>query len=935
MDNVSAISDISSAGSSPSADITHRRSSRRTSFLYSHRSPSASPPQREPDRPFSLQNRRLQLRNAGFRGPIIPTRRISPQFAGWRSVSGESQHEENKENNSVEVDSSIRGTVNPSQRRRTSILQEITNSTQRRHHPRSSRPLVTTLFQDEPHSPIPDVDDSISPPPIKLAKHLGPPLELDDCGEVDATMRASDPLSSWRSPFNSIERSSKKRDRAKRMSSFETARYIDHLENQLTASFDRVNTTESSVSNSQGSKLRALSAEQRILKQELAEWERKFEARIKEEIGNMLEKESQLRARIRNLEREMEVKDNRIREQEWEIEMSTQRLRNLEAVKSTNRSLERRVDVLTELLAQSPSRSDADPMPHRPFDGTPPNLDGVHRTPRPKSMFSIIPLSPVRRPLFQPLAVPEMDISSGSAAQLSSPLDASSILLAEGEENAEESKPNPEVMSLDSGLGDSCSSPSTRALGSQRSSLMSHISMGSSILGTSLPLSPELTTRASNRHRRMRRFPSGSVSLKPLILPAASGALSPQHSYSVPHTAVGGPTEDAMYLTADYTPEKQRAYSSASWTQEDALLALEGGVNQFQSFEEAINVYNQTMEASDRPMDHPSNDHAHPGEVLSDIIADNGPDSTFRTFAQEVEAQIEPSTEWHDDHAEPQLPPMAAVSLLRQPSRTTVRDITPRANPPKEYGELCRCHFNAFRPRFSSNYSRQELRFPGTLASYVSLVRTIIANAWQTNWKRLGKLPWWILGVLLGKRARNECFKQQQQQRNFSDGPCERSHSDREVGVGQHVADQDDHGSSLASNSGTRLALLVPSPGNSVFRKESSNYDISGYVVPVQYPLSRSVRLWAKFSFALLLAFGLAVRDGPASLMDGFLEENGRCPPGRSTPSIDRATYPTPENILPDSTMHNDDRHLMITNDHFDDDHSGGPNAWSAHELLC
>ncbi|KMU89081.1 hypothetical protein CIHG_06883 [Coccidioides immitis H538.4] len=103
----------------------------------------------------------------------------------------------------------------------------------------------------------------------------------------------------------------------------------------------------------------------------------------------MVDRESQLRSKVRALERELETKDNKIRELEWEAEMDHQRLRSLEAVNSTNRSLERRVDVLTELLAQSPSKSEQDARTNIGLGSIPPDDEPSATTKFPSSTSAI------------------------------------------------------------------------------------------------------------------------------------------------------------------------------------------------------------------------------------------------------------------------------------------------------------------------------------------------------------------------------------------------------------------------------------------------------------------------------------------------------------------------------------------------------------------
>ena len=48
-----------------------------------------------------------------------------------------------------------------------------------------------------------------------------------------------------------------------------------------------------------------------------------------------------------------------------------------------------------------------------------------------------------------------------------------------------------------------------------------------------------------------------------------------------------------------------------------------------------------------------------------------------------------------------------------------------------------------------TTYIREIKRDPTALA------RRVIANAWHANWKLLGKLSWWVLGLFLGTSRRD------------------------------------------------------------------------------------------------------------------------------------------------------------------------------------
>ncbi|KAK2778054.1 hypothetical protein FQN53_001968 [Emmonsiellopsis sp. PD_33] len=870
------------------ATNTQRPSSRRSSFLHPTRLSSLSPPQRQQEKPFSVQNRRLQLRNAGFRAALLPTRKLSPQFTGWRSISGESDRGRDKENDGSAVTDRVRSLSRGTtpQTRRSSILREINNSTQRRYR-QSPRPPAASLFHDLP-SPEPSTDDFSIYSPSKHTGQLGPPIDLDtfDYTDPDTTMKSktSPSPSAWRSPFNSLDRPKRRKTAANRTSDLEVSRYIEHLEEQLAASLDRAESVDSSASNVQAAKFKALNAEYKILKQELAEWEAKFEIRVKDELGGSIEKESEFRAKIRALERDVEAKDNKIREQEWEIEMATQKLRNLEAVNSTNRSLERRVDVLTELLAQSPSRGEPSSAFNRTPDIASPQEEGVYRTPRPRSMFSKIPLSPIRRPLFQPLPVPESNsldqiVNDGEVAteQRDGYID----------ENAD-IKSTSELMSLDSGLGDSCSSPSTRAPESQRFSMISQSSSNSSLWGTSFPLSPDGQGKFSSRQKRMRRFPPGSCTLKPLLLPATS-----------PHVPAG--QGHSRSLSGDSIPHsrlhsnRDSMHSNYAWMEADTLSALEGRSNQYQSFDDAINDHRAAIGFS--PLEGNHSDYA--AMSSSRIFFDDAHPCAFtESPTYDTDTENEPTKKMLRPASSRDIHNLSIPSTRTryQAMRRIDRDMTPRGKLDSRIANTRNISTATGMPtpingKWESFYYTWD-----SVPTAATLVRRILANAWHANWKKLGKLSWWVLGLFLGGQPRNEWL------RNRIRGQACHNHTPVQP---RHPRNQSNFGSQLSiseiKNTPGRLDTTVQLYDTSKPKHEP--YDLNVTDGQLSSLGSRDLfqnkfQAWAKFSFALVLAIGLAVRDGPVSLMDECLVK-GQCTPTAPTtkPPEAQSTRATPDRL--------------------------------------
>ncbi|EER43105.1 conserved hypothetical protein [Histoplasma capsulatum H143] len=819
----------SNAASNNSNTTSRLPSSCAASNFHSTRLSSVSPSQRQLEKPCIAQNRRLQLRNAGFRGALLQSRKLTPPLTKWRSLSGSSDQQlEKRDDDTSSIDRSWNSPgLTSSHTRRSSILEEINNSTQRRYH-QSRRPPAASLFHDLP-SPDPSTSTNDFPiySPSKCTGQLGPPIDLDTFAYDDPDMPAESRKSSSRSSsFGGLDRSKGRPDLTKRNANLELCRYIEHLEEQLAASLDRVESLNSSTTNTQAAKFKGLNAEYKILKQELLEWETKFETRLTDELRKTIDKESDFRAKIRALERDIEIKENKIREQEWEIEMANQMLQSMEAVNATNRSLERRIDVLTELLAQSPTRRESSPGLNAAEPS--PQADGVYHTPRPRSMFSKIPLSPVRKALFQPLSAPISNATPDPPVCF--PADRSNVLSPQRCEDTDDA----ELMSLDSGVGDSCSPPSTRA--------------------------PESQRKCSNRHRRMRRFPPGSCTLKPLILPAASPHIPAgqihRHSFS-----------NDPISPFHLRPTSAHDCPSSPWIEHDALHALEGRSHGYQTFDEAINDASISMGLT--PLETGLEGRSTIRSSSRLFFDDVNPSTLDESAAYDTQEQIEPLK---------QMTPCMLEKVFRQSNSSTHLETRTNHEIDSEINPIV--IFDSCISKLHKTYSvacKSIMSFYCYVWDAVPnsgiLVRRIIARAWHANYCRLGKLSWWVLGLFLGCQPRNQWLDNSRQCRityhsnegmtstvsprspvsSFDSGTCyPASHVEGTPAKHTTTAPPND----LAVLTGNSPRFYTEKPYSPITTKRASK---------------KHFEAWAKFSFALVLAIGLAVRDGPEALMDECL----------------------------------------------------------------
>ncbi|PUU76289.1 hypothetical protein B9Z19DRAFT_261411 [Tuber borchii] len=133
-----------------------------------------------------------------------------------------------------------------------------------------------------------------------------------------------------------------------------SARYIDYLERQIA---DTVSQLQSYTSPSEGTshavKMRKLTAETRLLRSELTDWENKFSARVKEEVNARAAIDKSLRTKIKSLEAKLEEAEYRYKTAEVDLEEARATISDLKGVEEENRALEFRIEALSELLADS------------------------------------------------------------------------------------------------------------------------------------------------------------------------------------------------------------------------------------------------------------------------------------------------------------------------------------------------------------------------------------------------------------------------------------------------------------------------------------------------------------------------------------------------------------------------------------------------------
>ncbi|KAI4177265.1 MAG: hypothetical protein LQ346_007722 [Caloplaca aetnensis] len=872
------------------------------------------------------QARRLQLRNAGFRGQTVAVRRISPILASsglpsepfCRIVSNENTPH-NLERRQLFGENLPPNHVN--------ILQELHNSARRKRH--SSRQSIGAIFHDDTATAGPDENSASSC--YSVTSNRNTPLASRNFStpmmkprEVSFNGRTPPPMTS---PVAKQSRGRNGTRMHQRSTSAEAAKYIDHLESQLLAVNTKLDSLMSPTSHkTRAAKLRTLNSEARSLRQQVLEWEQKFEERIKDERDQLAEVEMSLTDRLQALEDEVEAKDNRVKDLEWEIGNLKTRIKHAEGLELVNTDLERRIDLLTNLLVRSPTKLDLCSA------ATSPSKEEPHsRIPRPRSMMPRIPPSPgtLRLSLNTSSDMqyrrPRRSTASTSTAS-PSPESATAVHKEQMQttEGMKESK-----TSFQSGSGDSSIFRSPPSSSSRPTSLYSSSSFGACSWGLPLPPEPAAAGKVNPKQRRMRRFPSGAASLKPLILPTAAGTPSLPASAPVHDTFRDPPHRTGSDISLDptvaflsrldfsspiSTPTQPSRRKSVSPAHSEALYALEGHSGSFADKDDGQSMLSPRS-FSDEPL-----------ETVEEESADikSSKRERPRSLGEELEEAGMHLRNSFDDGLIPHAGESGdqGIAIDSVPSRDASEAHTPsqqhsrrkpiasKATPnlrvaPVQYAASSSRSSASTAittpPQADSLLSRVKCVVSRTRQGPSALAQQLIYNAWATGWARLGGLGWWLLGLVYGSRWRKK-------KRVADAEPIveEVPTSDMQVppgASGQKSRECPDlrRDWRIICDDSKRLTTSDGSPIQ-VLAKDHSHRRQEAHLIPCpdcKEPSSRrSLRLWFRFSLAIVLAVGIAIKDGPGALLEGcpehHVEPNGawQSSPSMAKRSADDRTFP-------------------------------------------
>lgn len=878
---------------------------------------------------ISHQTRRLQLRNAGFRGAMFPTRRISPLFSTSSTAAESFSRQVSNENSALSAEKrSMYGEDLPPSP--VNILQEIQNSTRKKRS--SPRPGFGAIFQDNTQTEglhgasetswYKEGSRNCSPAALNTT-----PVNMFKLREGSGNQRTPPPLSS---PLTKQIKGRNIKRVNLRSASSEASKYIEHLESQLASVNAKLDSLMSPNTNKlRSAKLRALTVDNRNLRQDLSAWEKQFAARVEEERDQRLEVEMELRIRLRAMENDMEVKDARIAELEWEIESMRVKLGDAEGLEEVNVNLEKRIDILTNLLAHLPKKLDA-----RSTATSPVRADPIKRTPRPKSMLPRIPspsggarlsLSTVTESAFwQPsnIGLSSSAVESpGDAAQDMNRQDLQSPACDEGMRSPGCRRQSRQSGSVESRSRTSGSLRSATSSASRPTSFRSSGSFGPTSWG--LPHLADVDLRSANKQRKMRKFPSGSVSLRPLILPAASVVPSLPASAPIYPSAEATARRDISEVSLDptksflskavdsspfTTPGQPGRHRSTSWAQEQTLKTLEGRFMDVERLDDeqaspSINLTSEEnlfgfgefpSEDSKRPLrprslqkelEEAETEQAGQAQVLASLeLCEDGLIPVH--MEESPEENPEPGQIMIGIDSTPSEAPLPAVNSRRtrlriesenspRPGTDKNPTLPPYASPQpvKATPSTLLTTQNA-----SGIFSRLTNLISQTKQDPFVLARRLLSNAWAQGSKRLGGIGWWLLGLVYGTRWRKRkrtadsgivepTTTQEFDWHHFTAEASRRrtaEHYLRDYGTCHQRTDSwlsPPHAYVPRMPWGNAIPPSTPSPKP---RNEPHLFPCDDCVEPSS---RRTFRLWFQFSLAIVLAVGIAIKHGPARLL--------------------------------------------------------------------
>ena len=699
-----------------------------------------------------------------------------------------------------------------------------------------------------------------------------------------------------------------------RSDNVDQSRYIEHLESQLVSAQAKIDTLMSPKTNKMRSaKLRSLTVENHNLRTESSGWAKKAEEMVQQEKLRYADLKVEIKSRLQALEEDLEVKDARIAHFEWELESMRAQVKDAEGLEEANANLEKKIDMLSSMLVNSPDKLESHSVATSPSKCLA-QFSPSKRTPRPISMLSRVSSSPpsTRLSLASVSETAFWDSKSRSTSIIEAPEDLSPLGNQDEQAQSEMSdggmiSPDPSKrFSYSGSYYDHRNSTSygsqTGPSSSRPTSFMSTSSMGAPSWG--VPMLPDGEYRFSNRQRRMRKFPSGSSTLKPLILPVATTA----NVQSLPASA-------SIYPSID-TIAKQDVSDSSST---DPNMSFMSGL--FDTSQNSTSAVSSWQRSAKSIREHTLNalegkhkDVGGEGKEFDEetCVASGSSPETESVFSRSHDCRrVRPkSLQKELEQAEVEQAHLNALGIsapdamgndlmsgvsrssscqypmhLRQPNST------PRAspkfnssselNPPSTLKTSKPSFFNPTPDNPQSLFARITGLVTQTKQDPSVLARRILVNAWKLGSASMGGMGWWLIGPLHHhQRYHAPESSSDTDSHHLADGSLKTR--PRSNGNWQHFSTEIRDGRVVDSGPAREYGGTWVTPP----RLHSHDEPDKNNAVPPFLPGSsrgephlfpcdecvepssrRTLRMWFQFSLTVVLAVGLAVKYGPGVLL--------------------------------------------------------------------
>ena len=628
-------------------------------------------------------------------------------------------------------------------------------------------------------------------------------------------------------------RSIRNRKKVKRMPSFESKKYIEHLENELGSVMERLGALQSPETvRGQAAKIRKLERKVEEFSKQISDWEKNYEERVNDEVFERIHGESDLRLKILTLEEAASHKETHVAELGKELEEAKIKLVESESVEVI---LGRRVDALTELLARSPTRKN--------FSSS--DAPVVPRSVKPRApRFSMSPTRDLQ-------SIENVDsVLSANESMLGSPIEMFSPRHIEGTDG--------DSIALDA----LCQTISGIFDPTRPSSIHSTTTFSTVPTGDKKPVA---------HHRRSRRFVPGTTGLKPLLLPTTAGFHNQNSCYETPEkrrrpiqSDTGSSWESAGELSS-YTPSRQKIQRPHSWTHHSTDIIMKDTFEDEESEDETFLVSNDQIGSLPAFLKCGTPESTN----TTGSSMESSPAQTKLSLEQELEAEDSSmespcdSSPFGGSQSRPEASAESTFVTLKrlQPSRATAQEISE-----SRFGSDLRSPHDMLPSELRHSYLANLVA--SLRQKSLDLARQVLIRSWTRGIVQFRSPSWWILGFY--SRSRKVHGRPHTPRKQDPTGNDVRSLSTSEKKVcAEPQLSHKPISIHSRSPSGQNFGLARLLLQLQTFMSSDPNGSNSNQCPHCIEPSSkRQLKLWTKLAMALILAIGYAILEGPGVVLE-------------------------------------------------------------------